>query len=94
MYIITLKVIVMQFEQINELVQVLSYYDGQKMRPLRFLWRNRSYHVVAVNGIWNEALGRDREYHFHVSTRESGSFELIYNNAAMSWRIGRVMVEE
>jgi len=84
----------MQFEQINESVQVLSYYDGQKMRPLRFHWRSRTYHIASVNGIWNNNLGREREYHFHVSTRESGSFELIYNDAAMSWRIGRVAVEE
>ncbi|OPZ67515.1 MAG: hypothetical protein BWY83_02590 [bacterium ADurb.Bin478] len=80
----------MQFEQINEVVQVLSHYDGSKTRPLRFHWRNRTYHVAQVHGVWHEVQGRDRVFHFHVSTRESGSFELIYNHAAMSWRIGRV----
>jgi len=83
----------MQVTEINEFIEVLSYHDGQKMRPLRFRWRKRPYHVTAVNGIWHENRGRDREYHFHVSTKESGSFELIYNNSAMNWRIGRVTIE-
>lgn len=84
----------MQFEIINEPVEVITYFDGQKMRPLRFRWRGRPYHIVQINGSWSEHKGQERIYHFHVATREAGSFELVYHNARCNWKIGRVCVED
>jgi hypothetical protein len=82
----------MHFEEINEPVEVISYFDGKKMRPLRFRWRSRAYHVTVVNGLWHENRGCNRVYHFHVSTKESGSFELVYDTDALDWRIGKVTI--
>ncbi len=84
----------MHFETVNESVEVISYFDGRKMRPMRFRWRSRPYHITRINAIWSEQQGRDRRYHFHVTTRESGSFELIYQNSGLVWRLGRVGLEE
>lgn len=84
----------MIFETINETVQVIAYFDKKQMRPLRFLWRDRAYHIARVNSTWHDIVGRDREYHFHVATKESGSFELIYNTGGMWWKIGRVRVDD
>ena len=83
----------MQFETINEPVEVITYFDGRKVRPMRFRWRNRPYHITRINGTWSELQGRDRVLHFHVSTKESGSFELIYQNSSLTWRLGRVGIE-
>jgi len=82
----------MHIEEINEPVEVISYFDGRKMRPLRFRWRGRPYHVTVVNGLWHELCGRKRVYHFHVSTKESGSFELLYDTDGLDWRIGKVTI--
>jgi len=84
----------MRFEVINEPVEVITYFDGQKTRPLRFRWRGRPYRITHVNGIWSDHKGQEREYHFHVSTRESGSFELIYDNGRCTWKLGRVSVDD
>jgi hypothetical protein len=84
----------MKIEEINETVQVISYFDGRTTRPLRFQWRGRAYRVARINGVWDGVKGRAREYHYHVATRESGSFELIFNNAGMSWKIGRVSLDD
>jgi len=84
----------MRFETINEPVEVITYFDGARMRPLRFRWRGRPYHISAVNGVWSDLQGRDKEYHFHVATRESGSFELIYHDDRLTWRLGRITIEE
>ena len=84
----------MMIEDVNEPIEVISYFDGKRMRPLRFRWQGRAYRIERVNGVWDAAKGRSREYHFHVSTRESGSFELIYDNAGFVWRLGRVCLEE
>ena len=84
----------MRFETINETVEVIIYFDKTQMQPLRFRWRNRAYHISHVNGVWYDVVGRDREYHFHVATKESGSFELIYNTGGLLWKVGRVCFED
>jgi hypothetical protein len=81
------------FEVINEPIEVISYFDGKKMRPLRFRWRGRAYRIVQVHGIWSDIQGKAKEYHFHVATHNSGSFELIYNNSGFIWKLGRVCID-
>jgi hypothetical protein len=84
----------MKFETINEAVEVITYFHNKEMKPIRFRWRDRAYHVLNVNGVWHDVVGRDREYHFHVATKESGTFELIYNTGGFVWKIGRVCVDD
>jgi hypothetical protein len=84
----------MTLETINETVEVITYFDKKQMRPLRFRWRDRAYHIAVVNGVWHDVKGRDRLYHFHVATRESGSFELIYDTGAILWKIGRICLDD
>ena len=83
----------MTFEQIDEPVEVISYFDGARMKPLRFRWRGRAYRVRSVNGVWSDIKGRVRELHFHVSAVESGSFELIYNHEHLAWRLGKAVLD-
>jgi len=84
----------MTFETINEPVEVISYFDVKNMRPLRFRWRDRAYKISHVNGVWSNPVGQTKEYHFHVATQHSGSFELIYDSQTLHWKIGRVCVDE
>lgn len=84
----------MTFEQINEAIQVITYFDRERMRPLRFRWRDRTYRIKSIHSAWHDVVGRDRVYHFYVATRESGSFELIYNTGGFLWTIGRVCVDD
>jgi len=83
----------MTFEEIHEPVEVISYFDGQKMRPLRFRWRGRAYRVAQINGVWSDVKGQTKEYHYHVSAQNSGSFELIYDNSSFGWKLGRVSLD-
>ncbi|MBN1998996.1 hypothetical protein JW935_15665 [candidate division KSB1 bacterium] len=83
----------MTFEEINEPVEVISYFDGQRMRPLRFRWRDRAYKVMHVNGVWSDIKGRSKIYHFHVATKDSGSFELVYDNTGFKWTLGKVCID-
>ncbi|MDZ7314795.1 MAG: hypothetical protein ONB24_01600 [candidate division KSB1 bacterium] len=84
----------MKIEAVHEPIEVITYFDRNEIRPLRFRWRQRAYHVSSVNGVWRDVKGQTRLYHFHVATKESGSFELIYNAADLSWMLGRVLLEE
>ena len=84
----------MMFEEIHEIIEVIVYFDGEKFRPIRFRWSGRAYQVSQINSTWSMRKGNIREYHFHVSTKESGSFELIYNTDNFVWKIGRVWLYE
>ena len=79
----------MAFEEINATIEVIAYFDTVKIRPLRFRWSGRVYRISQINHIWNTMNGRAKEYHFHVSTKESNAFELIFNNESFKWKIGR-----
>ena len=83
----------MIFEEIHESIEVIAYFNGNNMRPLRFRWSGRAYRISQINSIWSTMKGNAKEYHFHVSTRESNSFELIYNNDIFEWKIGRVCLD-
>ena len=84
----------MTFEIINEVIQVITFFDAERMRPLRFRWRDRTYRVQTVHSAWYDVVGRYREYHFYVATKESGSFELIYDTGGLLWKIGRVCLDD
>ena len=84
----------MVFEDIYEPVEVISYFDNRQMRPLRFRWKGRTYKIAQTNGVWSDVKGRTREYHFHVKTVKSGSFELIFNNTTFAWKLGRAYFED
>jgi hypothetical protein len=84
----------MSLEEINEIIEVLSYFDGRKMRPLRFRWRGRPYQISHVHGLWCNPIGQAREYHYHVSTSNSGSFELTFNNQGFVWKLKTVWLDD
>lgn len=84
----------MTIEDINEVVQVIAHFDTKKIRPLRFQWRNRTYHIRFVNAAWDSKEGGERIVYFSVTTKESSTFELIYNTGGFLWKIGRVVVDD
>ena len=84
----------MTIEDVNEPVQVIAHFDTKKVRPLRFFWRDRTYHVRLVNAAWDAKEGQEQVIYFSVTTKESSTFELIYNTGGFLWTIGRVYVDD
>ncbi len=84
----------MTIETVNEVVPVIAHFDTDKVRPLRFQWRGRTYHVIVVNAAWDSREGDNRIIYFSVRTKESSSFELIYNTGRFVWTIGQVFVDD
>ena len=83
----------MRFENINEPIEVIAFFDGKQLRPLRFRWNNRVYKISKINSSWYANRGLEKEYHFHISTKESDSFELIFNNGSFKWKLGRSLID-
>ena len=84
----------MRIEEIKETIEVITYYDGTSMKPIRFRWRGKPYIISHINGMWDTPRGENQEYHYHVTAKDSGSYELIYNNSGFIWKIGRICVED
>ena len=85
---------VVVFESINETIEVISYFSVERMRPLRFRWRDRAYHIRHIQAVWNHPAGANCYVHYHVTTKESGTFELVYDSGKMQWILGRVCLDE
>ena len=83
----------MTFESINENIEVISYFAVDRMRPLRFRWRERVYHISSVQGVWSNPVGANRYIHYHVTTRQSGTCELVYDLQKMHWILARVCLD-
>lgn len=83
----------MTFEEIDEPIEVIMHFDLGGMHPIRFKWRKRAYRIAQVNGTWASPRGRGRIYHFHVSTEDANSFELLFDSENMRWNLGRVCLD-
>lgn len=83
----------MTVEEIAEPIEVIMHFDNLGMHPLRFKWRKHAYHIKQVNGSWSSPKGRYRVYHFHVSTGDANSFELLFDVGNMRWQLGRVCLD-
>ena len=84
----------MRIEEIKEPIEVITYFDGNTMKPIRFRWRGTPYIISHINGIWDAPRGANKEYHFHVTAKDSGTFELIYNDSGFIWKVGRICLDE
>ncbi len=83
----------MQFEEINDVIEVIALFRGGKIRPLKFRWRNRVYKIVRINGGWKSDLGRDRLSHYSVMADGPDVFEISCSMENNNWKLDRVCLE-
>lgn len=75
-------------EEIREEVKVMALF-GRSMRPVRFKWRGRVYHVREITHRWASREGGADTVHFSV-TDGSTLFELSYNRSTLRWSLEEV----
>ena len=80
----------MVYEEINEAIEVISYFNAGKLKPLRFRWKGRVYKVNKVNGVWVNREGYRKQHHYAVIADNSDYFELRFDTDDMQWTIGRI----
>lgn len=71
--------------EIGERIKVVALF-GKNIRPLRFRWKGRTYHVREITYRWKTVEGEASLIHFSVSDG-SGLYELTYNQKSLEWRI-------
>jgi hypothetical protein len=60
------------------------------IRPVSFLWRNRSFTVQRINFRWKDEKGREELWFFSVTTPH-GTYELAFASRRLSWHLIRLI---
>ncbi len=83
----------MSYEEIDEPIAVITFFEQGKLHPLRFRWKGQVYRIKKVNGFWSVQDGLSRKYHFSVSANAPDCFELTFDTADFNWQLARVYLE-
>jgi len=81
-------------EELNEKIEVTVEHQAGRVVPVCFAWKERVYQIDLLYANWKEkGIGNHVEHHFSVSTGGPDMYELIFDPIAMTWRLGRVVLE-
>jgi len=79
------------YEKIDEPIEVIASFAGQRVIPHAFKWQRRRYTVRQVNLVHSERRGRDMLYYFAVNNREQ-MFNLCFDSGRLSWTLHEIFV--
>ncbi len=77
---------------VDEDIRVGAAFDGRKVRPMWFLWRNRYYKVKSVTYTWCTSIGSARLHHYSV-TDGNNLYELTFNANTLEWTLGKICTQ-
>ncbi len=80
----------MRYEDIGDPIEVITLFQGGRMRPLKFRWNNRVYRVSKINGGWVSDEGYNRRRHYAVCADGPDVYEISYSIETMIWELTRV----
>ncbi|MFQ5674859.1 MAG: DUF6504 family protein [bacterium] len=83
----------MAYEEINEPIEVITFFQDGRLHPLRFKWKGQVYKITRVNSRWSEQMGLGRQVHFSVTASTPDCFELIFDTEGFDWKLKRVFLE-
>ncbi len=73
-------------EKINELIEIMVKYQGNRVIPKIFRWRKKLYQVEKINMIHKKRDGNDKIYYFNVSDK-ANFFRLAFFTMDLSWKL-------
>ncbi len=76
----------MSFNEINEPIEVIAKFSGNKTIPLKFLWHGREIIIKKVNLAYTSFTGRTKFYYFAVSD-STNYFKLQFNTENLNWTL-------
>lgn len=82
----------MEATRVDEGIRVCAAFNGHRVRPIWFRWRDRYYRIKEVNFTWNSNQGSAKLHHYAV-TDGVNTYELCFNSHTMEWTLTRVYTE-
>ena len=79
-------------ELINEPIKVLASFNGVKVNPIAFEWRNKKYQIDKVNLVYHANEEGRKVFYFSV-TDQANCFNLRFDPEELTWRINEIYNE-
>lgn len=79
-------------ETINESIEVIVKFSGDKTIPVKFLWHGREILIKKVNLAYSKWEGRVKFHYFAVSD-DVNYFKLRFNGDNLDWTLLEVYSE-
>lgn len=83
----------MSYEEIDDPIQVITFFEEGKLHPLRFKWKGDVYKIKRVNSTWSVQHGATRCHHFSVTAQTPDCFELVFDASSFDWKLQRVYLD-
>jgi len=83
----------MSYQEIDEPIEVITFFEQGKLHPLRFRWKGEVYKIMKVNGSWSVQEGLNRKYHFSVTANTPDCFELAFDTVDFNWTLANIYME-
>ncbi len=80
------------YEKINESIEVLVKFSGEKVMPTFFKWRSKTYKIEKLNLVHKKREGDNDIYYFSVSD-EINFFRLAFSTRDMKWVLEELFYE-
>lgn len=77
-------------EQINEPIDVLASFINGRVSPKGFLWRNRKYDNLKIEGMRNTWEKGFRKVKFLVGTDQINFYEITFNAQNVQWELEKI----
>ena len=74
------------FNEINDRIEVIAKFAGNKTTPVKFLWGNREILIKKVNLVYSRFVGKTKFYYFAVSD-SANYFKLQFNTEDLQWTL-------
>lgn len=83
----------MAYEEIQQRVSMIVFFQQGAIHPLRFKWNNTVYKIDRVHSHWTTRDGDTKVYHFSVSVGTPDCYELTFDLENLAWHLARVYLE-
>lgn len=76
--------------EINEAIEVATFFKGGKAQPLAFRWQQNVFKIAKVNLCHQEKIGKDLIYIFSVSSENDDTYKISFNANELTWKLEEV----
>jgi len=75
-----------EFNQINEVIEVVAIFRANKANPVKFAWQGREYKIEKLNLMHSRFEGRSKIYYFEVSDKVN-YFKIKFDTDKLIWTL-------
>lgn len=75
---------------LNDKIWVTALFQGGKIFPKYFIWKNRLYRIKKITYNWQEKAGTDLLNLFAVETTK-GIYQITFSQRNLSWKINGIL---